>query len=718
MSLELKEYFDNMFSKIDSNIKLDEDQVSAITNDDNYVLILAGAGTGKTTTMVGKVKYLVDIKKVDPSKILVISYTKKAVEELRTMINDEFNINADVTTFHSLAFKYVRKIFRDRKCEIVDYNTKEKIFYDFINNIYKEGKMYDLMNTFTAQTTGNKHFGYGEILYKNYYKYNSYDAYFSEYKKIKVNEALNAGIENIVNDLINKKINDDEYITTIKGELVKSASEAIIANFLYKHGIDYEYEKVYDRVVADRKIYKPDFTLNLAGLPVYIEYFGLDDEKYNRIKEKKKELHNRYHNKFIYLENLKLDEIESVLDLELRKMGFIYRDRNYIEIYNRLLDNNKLSEVNKLKRLFYDAVDQIKENKNRSEYTKIVKEFIVRCTDEELKQQYIKQFSYINGFYAYYSRRLINPDITCFDYSDLIYYSNKYINSKEFINDLDYDYIIIDEYQDISDGEYALARNTSEKSQGKVFAVGDDWQSIYSFRGSNITYITKFGNYFMNPTILSIKKTYRNSQELVDIAGEFIKENKDQISKDLISFKHLAKPIHFVPYDDRIDSNKIDESYEYEKLRELILKIHRVSPDHKILVLGRENKMIDKIFEYNEDFIDDLDTKVKIENVDDLELDAMTIHKSKGLTYDEVIIIGMNKNFPKESYAKFWLIDLFKPQLPDEPIKFAEERRIFYVALTRTKNNVFILYNRNAQNRSEFVDEILNICREKTDLKE
>ncbi len=713
MDLELKKYFDNMFSDIDNNIKLDEDQISAITNENDYVLILAGAGTGKTTTMVGKVKYLVDIKKVDPSKILVISYTKKAVEELQDIINDKFNINADVTTFHSLAYKYVRKIFKDRKCDIVDYNIREEIFYEFMNKLYKEGKMYDLMNTFTSQTTNIKYFGYGEILYKNYYKYKSYDEYFYAFKKMKIEEALNVGIEKVVDELIAKKINYDEYITTIEGKLVKSAAEAIIANFLYKHGIDYEYEKEYTRLVADRKPYKPDFTLNLGGIPVYLEYFGLDNEKYNRIKEKKKELHNKYNNRFICLENIKLDEIESVLDVNLKQMGFIYRDRNYVEIYNQLLDNNKLTEVNKLKKLFYDTIGQIKENKNRSEYIKIVNECINKCEDEELVKQYRKQFYYINEFYCYYSKKLINTDITRFDYSDLMFYSNKYMLDKQFLNDLDYDYIIIDEYQDISDGEYTLARNTSNKSRAKVFAVGDDWQSIYSFRGSNISYITKFGNYFTNPTVLSIRKTYRNSQELVDIAGAFIKENADQISKDLISFKHLLKPIHFVPYDDRIDGINIDESYEYEKLRELILKIHKVSPDHRVLILGRKNKMISKIFEYNKDFIDDLNTKVRIENIDDLELDAMTIHKSKGLTYDEVIIIGMNKNFPTEEIPKFWLMNLFKPQLPDEPIKFAEERRIFYVALTRTKNNVFIMYNRNTKNRSEFVDELMEICKEK-----
>lgn len=305
---------------------------------------------------------------------------------------------------------------------------------------------------------------------------------------------------------------------------------------------------------------------------------------------------------------------------------------------------------------------------------------------------------------------MYDSQVYYFDYSDLLYYSNKYILEKGFFSDMKYEYIIIDEYQDISDGEYLLAKKTTLKNNSRVFAVGDDWQSIYSFRGSNINYITRFNSYFEHPTVLSIKNTYRNSQELINVTGDFIKKNKDQIDKDLISFKHNNKPIYFEMYDDRVHDDfgylTVDETKEYEKLKELIKKIHSVKPEHNILILARNNKMIDNCFKYDKEFIDDLGTKIRLSYIDDLQMDGMTIHKAKGLTYDEVIIIGMNNNFPKDIYNNYWMIDLFKPKLRKEAIEFAEERRIFYVALTRTRNNVFILTNRNAKNRSRFVDEL------------
>ena len=127
-----KLYFETMYSGIDDNIKLDEEQIKAILSDEDYSLIIAGAGTGKTTTMAAKVKYLVDICNVNPQEILVMSYTKKATEELDKRIRLDFGIPASVTTFHSLGLMYIRSIFKDKKCSVVDDNTKNKIFLEYL----------------------------------------------------------------------------------------------------------------------------------------------------------------------------------------------------------------------------------------------------------------------------------------------------------------------------------------------------------------------------------------------------------------------------------------------------------------------------------------------------------------------------------------------------------------------------------------------------------
>jgi len=130
--------------------------------------------------------------------------------------------------------------------------------------------------------------------------------------------------------------------------------------------------------------------------------------------------------------------------------------------------------------------------------------------------------------------------------------------------------------------------------------------------------------------------------------------------------------------------------------------------NRNILILARTNKTIKRIFD-DKDFVDDLDTKIKYLVFNDLNIDGMSMHKSKGLTFDEVILIGLNNYFPLNHKDEFWLINILRNKLVDEGISFPEERRLFYVALTRTKNHVYILKDINTKLRSPFIDELEKI---------
>lgn len=691
--IKYQKYFEEMFKEIDSNIHLDYDQISAILSDEDYTLVIAGAGTGKTTTIAAKVKYLVDIKKVPPSKILVMSYTKKATMELQKRVQEDFNIPAHITTFHSLGYEYIKTLFKNRKCLVIDHNDKEQIFYDYFIEIFKDKeKIIELMDLFTFE----KKWIFSKWFKNNFDKFSSYEELFEEYKKYKINEAQKSplGLENVINELIERKMNY-ENITTVNGEYVKSVAEAKIANYLFKNNIIYNYEKCYSELMDNNSPYKPDFTIDFAGIPVYIEYFGLDNKKYNEIKNKKRELHIKNNNIFIELENTPIEDIEKELEEKLTKIGINLNKRTNEEIYEKILDNNKLSIIYPLKDLFYETIDSIKESINRGNYLNIITTYINSLPISE-KEQAIKQLNYINDFYHYYQKRLYNIEEYKFDYSDLLYYANKYIENIEISNHLNFDYIIIDEYQDISQHKYELARKTASRNNAKVYAVGDDWQSIFSFSGSKIEYIYNFKSFFKDAKVFKISKTYRNSQELLNVSGEFIMKNPMQIKKQLLSDKHIHEPIKLVYFTDK---------QEYLKLKDLILEIHKSNPNHSILVLGRTNAIIDKCFEYDY-FKDDLGTKITFLGYDDIILEGMTMHKSKGLTFDEVIVIGLDKKFPCSEKENFWIIDLFKYKKIEEAIPFAEERRLFYVALTRTKNKVYLLINESTNKQSIFLEEI------------
>lgn len=701
-----KEYFETMFKGIDDNVKLDEEQIKAVLADEDYSLILAGAGTGKTTTMAAKVKYLVDIKGINPEKIVVMSFTKKTTMELYNRIVLDFGINAKVLTFHSLGMEYIKELFGTQKvCYVVDDNKRRDIFLSYFKEklFDNKDKIKEIAEIFSRDKTKidwmfSKHF------MQNYEEYTDFNEYFEYYKEYKYRSNLE--IQKIIDDKIEHDLNA-ETIHTINNEIVKSRGEALIANFLFCHRINYEYEKVYEEMMPDNKSYKPDFTLYLNGEKVYIEYFGLynpNDEtsRYNKNKKLKEEFHKNKKNKFISLDYMPDKVLIETLKEKLIECGFRLESRTKKEIYFALLDHNPVSELYPYMIFLYEIIDLIKSKENRDNVKEVVANFLETVDDEEGKKLAFKQFSYIYDFYKYYQSKLYDDINYGFDFCDMIYYANKYvdkINKNEY--KFQYQYLIIDEYQDISQERYELTKKIASANRSKVVAVGDDWQSIYAFTGSKIEYIYNFSKYFPCAKLFNITKTYRNSQELVNYAGNFIMKNKAQIQKNLISNKDEQRPVEFIGFDD---------GDEYEVLKKLILHINEEHPEHHILVLARTNRMIDRCF--NNGFKDDIGTRVTFEGNENIIIDAMTIHKAKGLTSDEVIIIGLDNSFPQDDHSKFWLEELFKTHIEPEAIEYAEERRIFYVGLTRTKNKVYLLVNKNKDKRSRFISEISQIIEE------
>lgn len=241
------------------------------------------------------------------------------------------------------------------------------------------------------------------------------------------------------------------------------------------------------------------------------------------------------------------------------------------------------------------------------------------------------------------------------DFDDMI------INATNIIDqaDINYKYIIIDEFQDTSFVRYQLIKKIIEKCDSKVFVVGDDWQSIYRFSGCNLNIFIKFHEYFEDVSTFNLRYTYRNSSELIKVSSNFVMKNKKQLKKDITSSKRLEKPITIL------------FNYSVKETIDMI-------DDKDILVIGRNNKDI-KDIDWN---------------------NKLTIHRSKGLEANNVILVNSDaipSKIKNERILRFVLND--KDYIPYE-----EERRLFYVALTRTKNSIYILVN---DNTSPFVKELI-----------
>ena len=253
------------------------------------------------------------------------------------------------------------------------------------------------------------------------------------------------------------------------------------------------------------------------------------------------------------------------------------------------------------------------------------------------------------------------------DFNDMI---NIAINKLDKVN-LKYKHIIIDEYQDTSLTKFLLIKKIISINKSNLFAVGDDFQSIYRFTGSNIKIITRFKKYFPFSKIIKLKYTYRNSKELVFIAGKFIMKNKSQIRKKMKSKIRENNPVKIIYYDDLISSiNKVIEKEEIDDL----------------FVLSRNNKDLENI------------------NIKGIKYKKMSVHKSKGLQAKYVFLINVNSNkngFPNkiEDHKILKYVNNYK-----EHFKYDEERRLFYVALTRCTKKIYLFVPSNRE--SIFIKEI------------
>jgi len=492
---------------------LDKQQEEIVFDDSKYLLVVAGAGSGKTLTILGKINYLIEYKKVLPHEILCISFTRASANSLKEKIKKEFNLDLPVYTFHKLSMDILKE---KESFNVADTNTLDHIIHHFL--------YIDILSS-------NKHMD--NIL--NYFKVKRKKDIKEQYLEFC---SLNSGKIELLEHLL---------LTFIK--LFKCNHYSLI-----------------------------DFNLFLK-------------------KARRTFFYNRYKKEKIIL-NLALN---------------IYLD------YEEYLSNN--NEID-----FDDMIIKAEEH------------------------------------------------------------VNKYgINSK-------YKYVIIDEYQDTSYIRFLLVKSILEKTGAHLMVVGDDFQSIYRFTGCDVSLFLDFNKYFNNAKIKKIENTYRNSHELIGIAGNFVMKNKRQIKKRLKSNKHISKPIEIIYYKD------IKEAF--------ILLVQKIYEDNRkpIMILGRNNNDINMIIS-KKIKLDNSGKVIYIENKD-IEMYYLTSHKSKGLEEENVIIINLIDKllgFPNK------IIDdkvLRFVSCKDDKFSYSEERRLFYVALTRTKNKVYLLVPR--KNPSIFIRELIS----------
>ena len=699
-------YLDDILKSVDPKIKLDEDQRKVVLTEEDYTLVIAGAGAGKTTTVAAKVKYLVEKKGVDPSQILVVSFTNKAVQELRDKVNKDLGIPCPITTFHSTGHAIIRKQ-TDEKLNIVD-NSK---LYFVLQDYFKRAIL-------TNESLVNNLILFFASYFDAPYEGTDLNAFFNNIAKSNF-ATMRSDLHEFKWQVIDARTGKS---VTIQNEVLRSRQEVEIANFFYLNNIEYEYEPIYKYdILFAKKPYTPDFVIRQGDLVVYVEHFGItEDGKNNRYSEDalraykkaindKVQLHRQHKTKLIYTFSSYKDGRTLIDHLKeaLEEQGFVLQPRSNKEIMEKLVSSEENRYIRKLLSLICRFIGNFKTNGfGVDEFNRMY-----HSTQNPRTRLFL---DVCNDCYLEYERYL--KENNAVDFEDMINESARLLKEvKDMKKKLDFKYIIVDEYQDISRQRFDLVSALSEVTEAKIIAVGDDWQSIYAFSGSDIELFTKFEEKMGYARLLKIVNTYRNSQEVIDIAGNFIQKNEAQISKALRSPKHIVDPVIIYTYDGtykkKDGDNKTGANYELAHAVEIALeqiieynKQEGKPANSSILLLGRfgfdgNNLERSGLFEFI-----NRGSKIKSVKYPFLDITFMTAHASKGLGYDNVIVVnGKNETygFPSKIEDDPVLAFVIKG---DRSIDYAEERRLFYVAMTRTKNRVFFIAPE--KNPSEFLLEI------------
>ena len=471
---------------------LNEDQLEVLYNDDKYLLVVAGAGSGKTFTIVAKIKYLIEIKDINPKEILCISFTNEAVENLKSRLNND---EIDVMTFHKLGIN----ILKDNN---VSYTLCDDTYLDYIIH----------------------EFFYG-VIFESSFLMRAVLSYFKCFCIFNIDKKYSSFIHKNKNKM--------------------SKLERLISRFI--------------------QLFKTNgFSSNLFGAFI------------------KKSLFRK----------------EKLLLIIILNVYLIYK--------------NELDSSNKI------------------------------------------------------------------DLDDILIKSNNIINNGGLVKN--YKYIIIDEYQDTSFIRFNLIKIIISITNSRFIAVGDDFQSIYKFSGCDLDIFINFDKLFEGATILKLRSTYRNSQELITIAGEFIMKSKRQFVKDLKSNKSIDFPIVIC---------------SHTSLKTILDEL-----EGRVMILGRNNRDLD--YYLDEELVIKGNT-VFYNNNPSIQIEYYTVHSSKGLEADNVIILNViddTLGFPNKISDNKIIRFVSK-----RDFLYEEERRLFYVALTRTKNRVYILTEKGRE--SIFVKEII-----------
>jgi len=655
---------------------LSKEQINAVISDDSVTLVNAGAGSGKTSVIAAKVIHLVQNKKIDPSKILLLSFSRKAAVELTERIHKlNPSIQIKAKTLHALGSEIFRKVHG---------KGPELLFGSAEDNSSKA--FFDLLFEFSKTLVDDPDFVYAIFRYfgrfheniRPYHDYKSYEDYRDARRKLG-----DLNVSPYLDDL------ESCSVKTFSGVMVRSMEEKRIADFFYIHGVNFEYESHYPY----RNNYRPDFYLPDAD--VYLEHFGIDrdgkvpdffvsknpmetaSQSYQKDILWKRQLHKKNGTRLFetYSYNVKEDTLDDILSKILESLGYKLLSRNKSFILKRLLKD--------IVPLMKRSIDSFK--LSGLKLASIKDDLMKRSLDYESKK-HLAMFEIFEYYLKEYEDYLENHGLI--DFSDLLTQGKLSVQNDWNELGFNFEYIIVDEFQDTSRLAINFINEIWKKNiRTRFFFVGDDWQSIYGFNGSDYTLMSEIRKMYGHVNEVTLSTNYRSTKEIVDLTQEFIKKNPRQTQKVTRAREDCPKG--------QIRFEGLETFFDFfnEYIKEVIVNGDELSPS--VLFLSRNNQDITGWKEII-DVLTILERKFPTHSLDLLEDIAKkmfsTIHSAKGGEADLVVILPSKQGIPSPMVDHKFL-GLF--QSNKDNFEFSEERRVFYVAMTRAKKELVFIEDKN-----------------------
>ena len=649
-----------LFDRIEAR-PLTEEQRRAVVIDECRNLVVAAAGSGKTSVIVAKTGWLVRKGFRKPSELLLLAFARDARREMEERMDSRLGtaIAREVTvrTFHSLGMAIVGKA-EGKRPALAASAENDRTLFDLLKGI-----VADLLADRDLSAMLDEWFQERFAPYRGQQEFRNWGEYHDYIRKFD--------------------------IRSLKGDVVRSFEECEIANFLYLHGVAYEYEAPYehDLATSEKRQYKPDFRLPEHG--IYIEHFGIDAagntapfidrEKYRQEMEWKRGVHAERGT--VLIETFSHEQTDGRLlrnlTEKLEAHGVTLSPIPREEIFAAL---DRQGRIDPFTRLVATFLQHFKGS--RLSFEEVAKRASAH-RDRRRAQAFLAVFRPI--FERYEETLASTGEI---DFHDMINRATDLVEEGRYRSP--FGYILVDEFQDISPSRARLLKALLDSAPGsQLFAVGDDWQAIYRFGGSDIAVMREFGDHFGVFERIDLATTFRCADRIATVATDFVLRNPAQIRKTVRTTRKADRPAVFVglPGDQELSLLK-------EALDRIEADARQYDGTSEVLLLGRYRHLRPR----------NLDALPK--QYRRLRFTWMTVHRSKGLEADYAVVLGLCSGkfgFPAE-IADDPLIDLVLAAPEAHPN--AEERRLLYVAVTRARRQVFLLADGGQP--SEFVTELIN----------